>query len=46
MEYKHGLIIARIKGAFSGANFSKKPLDETLDEIIEDVYWKGAKEQK
>lgn len=46
MEYKHGSTISRIKDAISNANFSKKPLDETLDEIIEDVYWKGAREQK
>jgi len=40
------LEVKQVREAFSNANFTKKSLDETLDEIIDKVYWKGAKEQK
>ena len=38
--------ISEIHEAFKNANFTNKPLDETLDEILDEFYWKAVNEYK
>ena len=44
-DIKNPHFIEKIMETIQNANFTKKSLDLTLDEIIEEIYWKGAKEQ-
>ena len=36
---KNSYTISKIRKAFENANFTKQPLDEILDEIIEDIIY-------
>ena len=45
-ELKNPIFVRKIREAFERANFTRRDFDETLDEIVEEIYWKGVEEQK
>lgn len=45
-EPKHQDTIRKIREAFANANFTKRRLDDILEEILEEVYWKGVEDQR